>query len=124
LNLTAASFLDFGTGATGTLSFGTYTPSSLLTVQNFLPGNVLTFGTNLTEDIGNAALFSFQGAFTSSWDGSSTFTITAIPEPSTYLAAAGLLAVLLWPSRRRLLKDAQAVLGLRAPMRDRLHRRA
>ncbi len=48
------------------------------------------------------------------------FTITAIPEPSTYLAAAGLLSLMLWPSRKRLLKDAKKILGLRAPMRDRL----
>ncbi len=31
-----------------------------------------------------------------------TFTITAIPEPSTYVAAIGLLALMLWPLRRRL----------------------
>ena len=29
-------------------------------------------------------------------------TITAIPEPSTYLAAIGLLALMLWPLRHRL----------------------
>jgi len=119
LNLTDASFLNFGTGDIGTLSFGTYTPSALLTVQNFLPGNVLTFGSNLTTDISNTERFVFQGDFTSSWDGS-TFTITAIPEPSTYAAAAGLLAMMLWPARRRLLKDVKSVLGLRVPMRDRL----
>jgi hypothetical protein len=45
----------------------------------------------------------------------STFAITAIPEPSTCLAAAGLLAVLLWPLRRRAPGDAKAVLGLRDP---------
>jgi hypothetical protein len=32
----------------------------------------------------------------------STFTITAIPEPSTYVAAIGLLALMLWPLRHRL----------------------
>jgi autotransporter-associated beta strand protein len=121
LSLTTGSFLDFGTGATGTLSFGTYTPSALLTVQNFLPGNTLTFGSDLSSSINDGGLFSFDSAFNSSWNsGTSTFTITAIPEPSTYLAAAALLAVLMWPSRRRLLKDAKSVLGLRRPMRDRL----
>ena len=34
--------------------------------------------------------------------GNSINTITAIPEPSTYVAAIGLLALMLWPSRRRL----------------------
>ncbi|MGA1104822.1 MAG: autotransporter-associated beta strand repeat-containing protein, partial [Pseudomonadales bacterium] len=110
LSLTTGSFLDFGTGTTGTLSFGTYTPSALLTVSNFGSGNTLTFGSDLTDTI-DGALFSFDSAFTSSWNsGTSTFTITAIPEPSTYLAAAGLLAVLMWPSRRRLLKDAKSFL--------------
>jgi hypothetical protein len=27
---------------------------------------------------------------------------------------------MLWPSRRRLIKDARSIFGLRAPMRDRL----
>jgi hypothetical protein len=34
--------------------------------------------------------------------GNSINTTTAIPEPSTYVAAIGLLALMLWPSRRRL----------------------
>jgi hypothetical protein len=69
------------------------------------------------------ATFSFTngGIASSSWDeGTSTFTITAIPEPSTYVAAIALLALMLWPSRKRLLKDAQKILGLRQPLRDRL----
>ncbi len=120
LNLTTGSFLDFGTGTTGTMSFGTYTPSSLLTVNNFFEGNTLTFGSDLTSTI-NGALFSFDNAFTSSWNsGTSTFTITAIPEPSTYLAAAGLLALFLWPVRRRLIKNAKSILGLRPTGRDRI----
>ena len=122
LTLTTDSFLDYGAANnTGTLSFGTYTPSSLLTVQNFLPGNVLTFGSDLTSSINNTSLFSLgaQG-FTSSWSsGTSTFTITAIPEPSTYVAGAGLLALFLWPVRRRLIKDVKSILGLRAPARER-----
>ena len=46
LNVAAASFLDFGAdNAAGTLRFGIYTASALLTVQNFLPGNKLQFAT-------------------------------------------------------------------------------
>jgi hypothetical protein len=52
--------------------------------------------------------------------GNSINTITAIPEPSTYVAAIALLALMLWPLRRRLIKDAKSILGLRAPLRDRL----
>jgi fibronectin-binding autotransporter adhesin len=123
LTVSGSGFLDFGTGDIGTFRFGTYTPSSLLTVQNFLPGNVLTFGSNLTGSINDGGLFTFDSSFVSGWDsGSSTFTITAIPEPSTYAAAAGLIALMLWPARRRLLKDVKSVLGLRAPMRERLAR--
>ena len=102
LNVSAASFLDFGAAnAAGTLSFGTYTASALLTVQNFLPGNKLQFASGF-----NAALlptggslsntnFSFSNGFTTGTE-DGYFTITAIPEPSTFLAALGLLAMALW----------------------------
>jgi len=105
LNLTEASFLDFGTGTAGNLTFGTYTPSSLLTINNFGLGNTLVFGSDLTSTINNSSFFTFTngGIASSSWnEGTSTFTITAIPEPSTYVAAIALLALMLWPLRRRL----------------------
>ena len=86
-----ASFLDFGTGTAGNLTFGTYAPSALLTINNFAPGNALVFGSDLRSTINNTSLFQFNGGFTSAWiDGNSTFTITAIPETSTYVAAIGL----------------------------------
>jgi fibronectin-binding autotransporter adhesin len=124
LSITGSGFLDFGTTSYATanaIGFGVYTPSALLTIDNFNFGSTLTFASDLTGSIGNSSFFQFQngGIASSSWDGS-TFTITAIPEPSTYLAAAGLLGLMLWPSRKRLLKDAKSVFGLRAPMRDRL----
>lgn len=125
LNLTAESFLDFGSGAVGTIAFGTYTPSALtaLSIANFTQGNTLTFKSNLTSSIETSA-FEFTGSGGLggySWNNeTSTFTITAIPEPSTYVAAAGLLALFLWPARRRLLKDAKSILGLRPTGRDRI----
>ena len=136
LTVTSSSTLDFGSGTEGNLTFGTYTPSSLLTVANFFGGNTLVFGSDLSgsiaigtydttsflSDDGLFQINSISGGFTTSYSGGS-FTITAIPEPSTYLAAAGLLGLMLWPSRRRLLKDAKSILGLRTPMRDRLAQR-
>ena len=130
LNVTQASFLDFGAAnAAGTLTFdGAYTASALLTVQSFLPGNKLQFASgfdaNLLPTGGNLsnANFAFSNGFTTGTE-EGFFTITAIPEPSTYLAAAGLLGLMLWPSRKRLLKDAKKILGFTPPMRDRLARR-
>jgi autotransporter-associated beta strand protein len=99
LNVSAPSFLDFGAGnAAGTLSFGTYTQSALLTVQNFLPGNKLQFASGFNEALlptgGNLsnANFSFSNGFTTGTEGG-YFTITAIPEPSTVWCALGLFAL-------------------------------
>jgi autotransporter-associated beta strand protein len=122
LTLGAASTLDFGTGTTNSLNFGTYTGGGFkLNVTNFLRGNILTFKTDLSLSINNTSLFGFDNGFTSNWNsGASTFTITAIPEPSSYVAAAGLLAMFLWPVRRRMFKDLKSILGLRPTGRERI----
>ena len=108
LNLTAASFLDFGTGATGSMTFGTYqnnqqTESALLTLNNFMPGNSFTFSSTSfsTNSVGSYFTFGTGYAGSSIIDnGGSSFTITAIPEPSTILAALGLAGLMLWPACR------------------------
>ena len=108
LTLTGTSFLDFGTG-TGNFTFASYTPGGFqLTLQNFNLGNSLT----VTTGIFTASQFDFNG-FGYSWDvvPSGGFTITAIPEPSTVIAALGLAGSMLWPARRRLFRLA---LGTRA----------
>jgi autotransporter-associated beta strand protein len=112
LTVTGSGFLDFGTTGyanANTISFGTYTPSALLTINNFNYGSTLTFKSDLSGSINNLSFFSFSngGIASSSWDdNTSTFTITAIPEPSTVLAALGLAGLMLWPARRRLFRVA------------------
>jgi len=95
-----------------------------------LSGGTILRGGNVSEifgslDVTHASLLDFGAdnavgnGFTTGTEGGN-FTITAIPEPSMYLAAAGLLSLMLWPSRKRLLKDAKKILGFTPPMRDRL----
>jgi fibronectin-binding autotransporter adhesin len=103
LTVSSASFLDFGAtfGNASSMNFGTYAPSFQLSIDNFNFGSTLTFKTDLTSFITNSSLFAFSNGGISSFNwnaGTSTFTITAIPEPSTYVAAIGLLALMLWPS--------------------------
>jgi len=107
LNITAASFLNFGSGTTGNLQFQSYTNtgSALVTVQSFFQGNSLQFA-SATFNAGNLAQFSFDNGYTTSIQGD-YFTITAIPEPSTCLAAAGLLTLMLWPMRRTFFASAK-----------------
>jgi fibronectin-binding autotransporter adhesin len=132
LNVITASVLDFSGGSGGTLEFSglhaDYTPSSFKALQllNFTQGNTLVIRNtqDWATEINSGFTFGGTGGFGSSSFSDGTFTITAIPEPSTYLAAAGLLSLMLWPSRKRLLKDAKKILGFAPPMRDRLARRA
>ncbi|MGA1130522.1 MAG: autotransporter-associated beta strand repeat-containing protein, partial [Chthoniobacterales bacterium] len=94
LNLTTSSFLDYGSGEAGSLRFGTYSPSALLTVQNFFAGNKLQFASTLSgAQLADPSLFSFSNSFTTGTEGG-FFTITAIPEPSASFAAAALLAMM------------------------------
>lgn len=129
LSLTAKSFINYSGGVGAAINFRdlNYTPSALLTLElvDFTQGSSLVFQNtgDLSSDVAAGYFTSsgLGGIGSYSWDsGSNTFTITAIPEPSTYLAAAGLLALFLWPVRRRLIKDAKSILGLRPNGRDRI----
>lgn len=122
LNLTAASFLSYGSVSEskviqfGSLSMGGF----VLGVTGFAELNQLAYtATTLADGVSKLSSFTFDNSYTTSFS-SNTFTITAIPEPTTYVAAVALLAVLIWPSRRRLIKDAKSILGLRASARHRL----
>jgi autotransporter-associated beta strand protein len=103
LILTTASFLDYGAAnEVGTIRFGTYAPSALLAVNNFLPGNKLQFGSSISSaDLNNPSLFSFSSDFRTGTE-EGFFTITASPEPSTLIAAIGLAGLMLWPAAKRL----------------------
>jgi autotransporter-associated beta strand protein len=103
LNLTESSFLDFSGGTAGTITFSgiTYTPSALraLDIANFNQGSMLVFQT--TNNLSMTGFtFSGTGGFGSSSFNGSTFTITAIPEPSTLLASGALLIALVASSVR------------------------
>ena len=128
LNVSASSALDFSSGTAGNLAFGTYeentTPSAVLAINNFLPGNSFTFNNALFAADGSniGSYFSFGAGYINSSitdHGTNTFTITAIPEPSTYAAAAALVGLMSWPSRWRIIRDTKKIFGLTPPMRDR-----
>ena len=109
LNVTAASFLDYSGGTGAQIEFSTisYTPSALLALElvNFTQGNsfVIRTTTDLTSYIGTGFKFSGSGGFGGSSFNGSTFTITAVPEPSAVLCATGLIGFFvgsLWRTRR------------------------
>jgi autotransporter-associated beta strand protein len=122
LTLTGNSYLNFGgVSESANLTFGTLNlGSNILAVSGFALNNQLKYAAS-TEVQGLSLLnsFTFDNAYTTSFS-SNTFTVTAIPEPSTYVAAAGLLAMFLWPVRRRMLKDLKSILGLRPTGRERI----
>ncbi len=106
LTLGATSFLDFGSG-TGNFNFASFSPSTFqLTFQNFNLGNSLT----VTTGTFTASEFDFNGfGYSLNNVPSGGFTITAIPEPSTVLAALGLTGMLLWPARRFIIRRTRCI---------------
>ncbi len=103
LTLTAASTINFGTGTIGMLTFGTYTGGGFkLSVTSFLEGNVLKIDAPEDTNLNDSALFGFDNGFSSTWSGG-TFTITAVPEPSTIIAGLLFLGLVCYRERRRLM---------------------
>ena len=80
----------------------------MLTLNNFLPGNSLTFSSTsfTTNNVGSYFDFGTGYVNSSISNTGSTFTITAIPEPSTVITALGLLTLLGWPATRRWLRKS------------------
>ncbi|MBE2180658.1 MAG: autotransporter-associated beta strand repeat-containing protein [Chthoniobacterales bacterium] len=107
LAMSGDSFLNYG-GTEGAhfIKFGSLTLNDFtLGISNFVLGNKLQYS---AADYAEGEALANTFDFTSSADrgfsfNGGVFTITAIPEPSTIVAALGLLGVCLWPVRRRLL---------------------
>jgi autotransporter-associated beta strand protein len=105
LTISSASTIDYGNTAENIfLKFGSVTGGANLTISNFKLDNKFQFA---AADFAAGQTIANTFSFTSSDNrgfsfSSGTFTITAIPEPSTVLAALGLTGLLLWPLRRRL----------------------
>jgi hypothetical protein len=116
------SHLDFGIGNVGTLSFASFDPAgSTLLIDNWT-GTTETVGTDLADRLifradqsANLSLFSFTGYA----DGARQFDLgngyyevipTAVPEPSTYAAAALALLVVGYQLLMRRRRAAAAAL--------------
>jgi autotransporter-associated beta strand protein len=117
LTLTAAgSHLDFGTGTVGTLTFASFTPGlNTLVIDNWT-GTANTVGSASTDRLIfnsdqalNLASFSFTGYAPGAIEfalGGGYFEITpltAVPEPSTWIAGALAVVAMAYSQRRRIL---------------------
>lgn len=104
LNITSASTINFGsTEENRFLRFSTVTGGSNLTISNFRLDNRFIFAATdfaAGQTVANSFTFASSDPRQYSFN-DGLFTITAIPEPSTVLAAFGLGALLLWNRRSR-----------------------
>lgn len=123
LTLTATgSHLDFGTGAAGVITFASFTPGTFtLTIDNW-SGTANTLGTGSTDRLifasdqsANLSGFSFTGFLPGAVEfdlhnGYWEVAPAAIPEASTWVAAAlALVTIGFHPVRRRLRQRARIV---------------
>jgi len=112
----ADSHLDFGTGTVGILTFASFDPSIdllTLTIDNWTgtPGTVgngstdrLIFATDQSANIASFSFTGYNGAMEIALAGGyyEIIPVSAVPEPSTYFAAAFALAAVLFQQRKRL----------------------
>ena len=120
LTLTASgSQIDFGSGTVGVLTFASFTPGAFsLTVTNWTgtPGIVgsgstdrLIFNSNQSANLGSFTFTGYSGA--TQFDLNNGYyeitPLSAVPEPSTYMAAALALAIVGFHQTRRLRRRAK-----------------
>ncbi len=99
LTLSANSTIDFGSGATGNLTFASLTPAGfVLSLTNFTIGNALRFETGSFS----ASNFNFNGFDYRTSAFGDGFAITAIPEPTVILPILAFIGLFLWGERKRL----------------------
>jgi autotransporter-associated beta strand protein len=112
----ADSHLDFGTGTVGILTFASFDPSVdllTLTIDNWTgtPGTVgngstdrLIFATDQNANLSSFSFTGYNGAMEIALAGGyyEIIPVSAVPEPSTYFAAAFALAAVLFQQRKRL----------------------
>lgn len=98
-----------GNGASVSIVAGTNNvQSALLLARTILPENyVQTFNFTPFFTEGTVVQFQAGSSFTTGNAIGLQFQITAIPEPSTIIAAIGLLGLMLWPARRYLWRYAE-----------------
>lgn len=80
LVVTTDSTVDFGSGASGTIRFGSFAPTNRLTIANFSEGDRLVFQSDLTTQITNTSFFKFANGAPGNfgWDAQGgTFTVEA-----------------------------------------------
>lgn len=129
LTLTSAdSHLDFGTGTVGVLSFASFDPSVdllTLTIDNWtgVAGTVgvtgttdrLIFASDQSANLGSFVFTGYTGAMEIALPGGGGFyevvPVSAVPEPSTYFAAALGVAGVLLHQRKRLSQIASSLFG-------------
>jgi hypothetical protein len=97
---------------------------------NLTQASFLDLGSDLRSTINNSSLFTSTngGIASTSWNQTtSTFTITAIPEPSTWVAAIGLLALhrdVVYSPHRMKVEEPAAGYPVRIPVAPEVARRA
>ena len=116
---TGGSHLDFGTGSVGSLTFASFAPAGhTLTIDNWtgtagsagdLGTDRLIFNSDQSANLGSFVFTGYTGAIEFDLGGGfyEIVPVTAVPEPSTYIAAAFALGTIGFHQARRLRRRAK-----------------